>query len=220
MPLKPKNIIPFSISADFYIERANKSLDRLNYPKALHYYKKAVEMEPHNPLLFCNMAGVLGHLGKYQESNEILHYVLQKLDENTIECHYYLACNYVYLDMLEKAEEHALVYLHHEPTGRYAADAEELLQYLHVELDREHPIDEEPVALDEKTQRHEKARALMEEGSFQQAEKLLVKLIEEYPGPSFPLASTAPDNAGQPVIQGPPIEPASSTSPLPCIGRN
>lgn len=181
MPLKPKNVIPFSISADFYIERANKSLDRLNYPKALHYYKKAVEIEPQNPLLFCNMAGVLGHLGKYQESNEILHYVLQKLDENTIECHYYLACNYVYLELLEKAEEHAHVYLQHDPKGRYAADAEELLQYLQGELDHDHPMEEEPVPLDEKTQRHEKARALMEEGSFQQAEKLLVKLIEEYP---------------------------------------
>ncbi|RXT04033.1 lipopolysaccharide assembly protein LapB [Ammoniphilus sp. CFH 90114] len=183
MPLKPKNVIPMTITADFYIERANKSLDRYNYAKALYYYKKAVEMEPHNALLFCNMAGVLGHLGKYQESNEVLQHVLQKMDENAVECHYYLACNYVYLDLLEKAEEHALIYLRKDPTGRYVQDAEELLEYLGEELEHPQPLPDEvdPSLQDEKTSLHEKARILMEEGSFQQAEKLLIKLTSEYP---------------------------------------
>lgn len=184
MPLNPENVIPLTVSADFYIERANKSLDRYNYPKALHYYKKAVEIEPHNSLLFCNMAGVLGHLGKYQESNEILHHVLQKMDENAVECHYFLACNYVYLDLLEKAEEHALAYLRNDPSGRYAEDARELLQYLSTELEHPPAYDAEiDLSLqDEQTQLHEKARILMEEGSFQQAEKLLLKLTQDYPG--------------------------------------
>ncbi len=182
MSSKPSNVIPLSLTADFFAERANRSLDRYNYSKALRYFKRAGEIEPQNPLHFCNMAGVLGHLGKFHESNEILHQVLQRTDEEAAECHYYLACNYIYLDLLEQAEEHALKYLRKDPKGRYVNDAVELLEYVAAEFDR--PLEETEMLHpedDEKTLLHEEARALMEKGSFQQAEKILLKLIKEYP---------------------------------------
>lgn len=183
MSSKSSNIISLSLTAEFFAERANRSLDRYNYTKALRYFKRAGEIEPQNPLHFCNMAGVLGHLGKFHESNEILLQVLQRTDEEAAECHYYLACNYIYLDLLEQAEEHALKYLRKDPQGRYVNDAVELLEYVASEFDR--PLEEtellHPDEDDEKTMLHEKARSLMEKGSFQQAEKILLQLIKEYP---------------------------------------
>ncbi|RKD21803.1 hypothetical protein BEP19_14400 [Ammoniphilus oxalaticus] len=175
------NIISLKLTADFFAERANRSLDRYNYSKALRYFKRAGEMEPKNPSHLCNMAGVLGHLGKFSESNEILMNVLKKFDDNAAECHYYLACNYVYMDLLEQAEEHAYLYLRKDPKGRFAKDAVEILEY--VAQDLNHPPLTEDLNLeeDEKTILHEQARTMMEEGRFQQAEKLLSQLLEDHP---------------------------------------
>src|SRR5699024_3479299 len=110
----------------------------------------------------------------------ILMNVLQTFDESATECHYFLANNYVYMDMLELAEEQAYLYLRKEPKGRFSNEAIEIVEYAALELDHP-PLTTEALIDDEKTLRHEKARSLMEEGSFQQAERILCELLEEDP---------------------------------------
>ncbi|HJV47485.1 MAG TPA: hypothetical protein VJ824_17340 [Bacillota bacterium] len=184
MSSRVNNIIPFQINAGFFNNIAAKSLERYNYTKALRFFKRAVDIEPNNPHHFFNMAGVLARVGKFEESNEFLHRVLEELEIQPPECHYYLACNYTSLDQLEAAEKHALAYIEQSPMGTYAKEVTELLDYLGTGLNyppdmREMPEDGEEQ--DEKTLLHDQARELLEKGSFQQAEKMLVDLIRDYP---------------------------------------
>ena len=55
----PHNVISIEMNANFFFDRAVRSLDRFQYDKALKYFRKAVEYEPDNPVNHCNMAGIL-----------------------------------------------------------------------------------------------------------------------------------------------------------------
>jgi tetratricopeptide (TPR) repeat protein len=184
MPSSLNNVIPFAINADFFNDIAAKSLERYNYSKALRFFQRAVDLEPHNPQHFFNKAGVLARLDKYEESNELLHHVLEKMDDKAAETHYYLACNYTNLDQFQLAEKHALAYLEQDPVGVYSEEAHELLEYLGTELNHS-PLNpygpEDQEDQDEKSILHDEARDLLEKGSFGQAEKILLKLIKDYP---------------------------------------
>jgi tetratricopeptide (TPR) repeat protein len=185
---KSSKIIPFNLNADFFNQRAMKSLDQYNLSKALRYFRRAVELEPDNPDYLFNIAGVLAQLENYTESNEVLQFVLQRPDNDAMlaECHYYLACNYANMNLLEKAEWHVLSYMDCEADGEYAKEAEELLDYICSELERppsslSEISNESGYDSDNLTVRHEEARKKMEDGLFKQAAVMLEQMVKENP---------------------------------------
>lgn len=173
------NVIPLHLNAEFYFERAMQSLDRCHYEKALKYFRRAVETEPDHAVHHINLAGVLSETGDYEASNEILQYVLESLDPNMTECHFYMANNYLNMDMLEQSEEALLRYLELDEQGLYMDEAEELLELLAMELGRPIPVKHirSRAALFE----HDRARVLLEEGQFNEAVQLLEKLSKQHP---------------------------------------
>ncbi|MGG4145003.1 tetratricopeptide repeat protein [Paenibacillus algorifonticola] len=177
---EPKTkIIPIQWDATFFFERAVRSLDRYHYDKALKYFRRAVEYEPENPVNHCNMAGILSEMGNYEESNKILHWIVDELDPTMTECHFYMANNYANMEQYEAAEGALVQYLEEDADGQYLDEAEEMMELLDYELER--PTRVTSIKAREGLFEHDQARTLLEEGKFTEAVRLLEEIIAAQP---------------------------------------
>lgn len=173
------NVIPVTLNANFFFERAVRSLDRFQYDKALKNFRKAVEYEPENPVNHCNVAGVLSEMGNYEASNDILTHVLENIDPGMTECYFYMANNFANMESYEEAERSLVTYLEEDVNGEFLAESEELMELLQYELDRPAPLIR--IRSREGVIEHERARALLEEGKFTQAVTLLEEIVSNTP---------------------------------------
>ena len=173
------NVIPITLNANFFFERAVRSLDRFQYDKALKNFRKAVEYEPENPVNHCNVAGVLSEMGNYEASNDILTHVLENIDPGMTECYFYMANNFANMESYEEAECSLVTYLEEDVNGEFLAESEELMELLQYELDRPAPLIR--IRSREGVIEHERARALLEEGKFTQAVSLLEEIVSNTP---------------------------------------
>ena len=175
-----KNVIRLPMDANFFFERAVYSLEKHRYDKALKYFRLAVEKEPANPVNYCNLAGVLSEMGRFEESNEILRHVIEKIAPDLAECFFYMANNAANMDCFEEAEQYILRYLQADPKGEFAEEADEMLHMLAMEMGRS-PLTVEDAPYEEWTEEHERAQILLENGQFTAARRLLNTLVENYP---------------------------------------
>ncbi|MNO14838.1 tetratricopeptide repeat protein [compost metagenome] len=176
---KQRKVLPISMDAGFFFERAVSSLDRHHYDKALKYFRKAVEYEPDNPVNHCNMAGILSEMGDYAASNAALSVVLDEIDPSMTECYFYMANNYANMEMFEEAEDALITYLEQDPNGQFLLEAEEMMDLLQYELNR--PTQVKSIKAMEGAFEHDKARELLEEGKFTQAVQMLEDIVENNP---------------------------------------
>lgn len=176
---KRGKVLPISMDAGFFFERAVFSLDRYRYDKALKYFRKAVEYEPGNPVNHCNMAGILSEMGDYEGSNAVLKTVLEEIDPGMTECYFYMANNYANLDLFEAAEEALVTYLEQDESGQFLDEAEEMVDLLQVELER--PARLRGIKSRQGVYEHDQARSLLEDGKFTQAVSLLEELVQQQP---------------------------------------
>lgn len=172
-------VLPISLDAGFFFERAVSSLDRHHYDKALKYFRKAVEYEPNNPVNHCNMAGILSEMGDYKASNDALSVILEDIDPSMTECYFYMANNYANMDMFEEAEIALITYLEQDLNGQFLLEAQEMMDLLQYELDR--PTQVKSIRAMEGVVEHDKARELLEEGKFTQAVGMLEDIVEKIP---------------------------------------
>ncbi|MDP5275825.1 tetratricopeptide repeat protein [Chengkuizengella axinellae] len=173
------NIVSLNMNATFFYEKAVHFLDRYQYTKALKYFRRAMELEPENPVNHCNMAGVYSELGNYTESNKILKKVLDEVDPSMTECYFYMANNYMNLDLFESAEEALISYLEKDVEGNFLEECDEMIELLSIELQRDIPI--KKLKSKEKFFDHDRARHLLEEGKCTEAIQLLEKILRKYP---------------------------------------
>lgn len=181
---KADNIIPLVLDAQFYYQKAIQAMNKKNYALALRYFRRTVELEPDNPVNHCNLAGMLAEMGQFDESNQILLYVLEHLSPDFHECTLFLGHNYASLGEYPKARDYALLYMKEEPDGAYAQEAEELLAYLSEMMaeDFEGELDgKEEAVLSPHALKHEEAKQQLEKGHYKRALKKLKKLIVQYP---------------------------------------
>nr|WP_127583222.1 tetratricopeptide repeat protein [Paenibacillus koleovorans] len=167
------------MDATFFFERAVQSLDRHHYDKALKYFRKAVDYEPDNPVNHCNLAGVLSETGNFEESNRILSHIVEQIDPTMTECYFYLANNFANMEDYEQAEEMLIRYLEQDPNGHYLEEAEEMMELLSYELGRSTRLTS--IKSREGMIEHDRARALLEEGKFSEAVRLLEKIVKHAP---------------------------------------
>lgn len=173
------NVIPVTLNANFFFERAVRSLDRFQYDKALKNFRKAVEYEPENPVNHCNMAGILSEMGDYKGSNDILTRVLEEIDPAMTECHFYMANNFANMESFEEAERSLMTYLEEDVSGEYLTESEELMDLLQYELNRPAPLVR--IRSREGVVEHDRARTLLEEGKFPEAVELLEEIVKKTP---------------------------------------
>lgn len=173
------NVLPLTMDAGFFFERALSSLDRYRYDKALKYFGKAVEYEPKNPVNHCNMAGILSEMGDYAASNAALLHVLEEIDPEMTECYFYIANNYANMELFEDAEEALVHYLEKDTSGQFLEEAKDMMELLQYELKR--PTKLSQIKSREGAFEHEKARKWLETGHFSQAIKLLEDITQKQP---------------------------------------
>jgi tetratricopeptide (TPR) repeat protein len=177
-PRKP-NVIPLSMDATFFFERALRSLDRMRYEKALKYFRRATELEPDNPESHCNMAGILSEMGEFEQSNAILSKILTEIDPGMTECYFYMANNYANMEDFEAAETALAQYMEKDPHGQYIEEAEEMMDLLGLELNR--PARGVPAGGNEEWFEHDRARSMLESGKFAEAAELLEAIVKKRP---------------------------------------
>ncbi|MEK4028054.1 tetratricopeptide repeat protein [Pseudobacillus sp. FSL P4-0506] len=171
-------VISFLPTGEYYYTKGLKALRKRELSKAKKYLSRAMDLEPMEPMIACQLAIVETELGNFEQSNGLLHFVLDDLDPLISECHYFLANNYAHLGLFKEAFKHAKAYLEQDETGEFTEDAEELLDL--IELDSEEGFDE----LDEQDELialQEEARYLLEGGSFEKAIECLEGLIAKHP---------------------------------------
>ncbi|MDO3413116.1 tetratricopeptide repeat protein [Saccharibacillus sp. CPCC 101409] len=164
---------------NFFFERAVQALDRYQYDKALKYFRKAVELEPGNPVNHCNMAGILSETGDYEASNAVLLHVLEEVDPAMTECRFYMANNFANMERFEDAEKALLDYLEADDSGQFLSEADEMIELLQIELGRQ--VREHSVKARWGADRHDRARAMLEEGRFAESADMLENLLQQYP---------------------------------------
>lgn len=178
---KRQKVALVRMDATFFFERAVRSLDRHDLPRALKYFRKVVEYEPDNPVNHCNLAGVLSELGDYQSSNEVLERVLHELDPHMYECYFYMANNFANLGLYDLAQEYASRYLEVDPEGEFAQEAEEMLDILAEEFGGQTARRRRDGRIRLRGE-EDVARRFLEEGRFLDAAAYLEARVREHPG--------------------------------------
>lgn len=171
-------ILSFLPNGEYYFKKGLKAYHRHDLNKAKKYLQRAMQLEPGEPMIACQLAIVLTEIGEYEDSNILLQRILDDLDPEMAECHYFLANNYAYLGLFKDAYQHANFYLELEPDGDFAGDSEELLEMLALESE---DLDEDLYEEDDLIIKQEQARELLETGYFPKAIELLQSVIKEYP---------------------------------------
>lgn len=171
-------ILPFLPTGEYYFTKGLKAFHRRDYIKAKKYLQRALQLEPGEPMITCQLAIVWTELGEYEKSNKLLHVILEELDEEMAECHYFLANNYAHMGFFKDAFQHAKLYLELDADGEFTEETEDLLELLEMESD---DLDEDFYAQDDLMIKQEQAREHLESGHFPKAIELLNSVIEEYP---------------------------------------
>lgn len=171
-------ILSFLPTGEYYFTKGLKAYHRNDLMKAKKYLQRAMQLEPDEPMITCQLAIIWAELGEYENSNRLLHLILERLNEEMAECHYFLANNYAHMGFFKDAFQHAKLYLELEPNGDFIEDTEDLLELLTMESDE---FDEEIYEQDDLIVKQERAREHLESGYFQKAIELLNEVIKEYP---------------------------------------
>ncbi|WP_108671590.1 tetratricopeptide repeat protein [Peribacillus acanthi] len=171
-------ILSFHPTGEYYFTKGLKAYYRRDLYKAKKYLERALELEPIEPMITCQLAIVCTDLGEYSYSNTLLQSIIEDLDPYMTECHYFLANNYAHLGMFKEAFKHANEYLDQEEDGEFSADAEDLLDLITFETDE---TEESLIEQDGLIFQQERAREYLEAGNFLKAIDVLKETITEYP---------------------------------------
>ncbi|KIY23732.1 MULTISPECIES: tetratricopeptide repeat protein [Mesobacillus] len=171
-------LLSFVPTGEYYFTKGVKAFHRQDLKKAEKYFQRAMHLEPGEPMIICQLAIVQSELGEYQPSNRLLHMILEELDENMVDCHYFLANNYAHMGLFRDAFRHANLYMEENEDGEFAEDALDLLELLTMEAEE---MDEDYYEEDDLIVKQEEARNHLETGEFPLAIEIFTEVIEEYP---------------------------------------
>ncbi|TVP83018.1 MAG: hypothetical protein EA344_10345 [Alkalicoccus sp.] len=168
-------VIPFMQEGSFFYKKGIEAYQNKKVDRSLHYIKKAIQLEPEEPVFLCQMAIVLSEEGDYEASNQWLNKIKNDVDPYMSECYFFLANNQAHTGEFQEAKENVETYLEMDPSGDFQEDAESLLLLLESELgssnkkeDRDDPF-------------YLKAALLLHENKLEEAEEEVRKLIASEP---------------------------------------
>ncbi|MBS4190339.1 tetratricopeptide repeat protein [Bacillus sp. FJAT-49705] len=171
-------LLLFNPTGEYYFSKGLKAYHKRDLYKAKKYLQRAIQLEPDESMIVCQLAVIHSEMGDYQQANRLLHRIIEELDADMVECHYFLANNYAHLGFFKDAYHHANLYLELDEDGEFADDTFDLLELLTMEAEE---LDEEPYEQDDLITKQEHARELLESGHFPKAVEILNSVIDEYP---------------------------------------
>ena len=175
---KMAKVVSFNPTGEFYFTKGIKAFQRRELYRAKKYMNRALQLEPDEAMIACQLAVICTELGEYQYSNQLLENILQEMDPYMTECHYFLANNFAHMGLFKEAYKHANEYLTKDKLGEFSEDAEDLLDLITFEMDE---TEETLEIQDDLMMRQEAARELLEAGNFVKAVEKIEELIELYP---------------------------------------
>jgi tetratricopeptide (TPR) repeat protein len=187
MGLSPKNghekskVVPMFQSGDYFFHRGIEAYRKNHLHRAIKLFERAVKITNTEPVFHVQLAAVLSEIGEYERSNEILQHVLAEKEEDVEECFFFMANNYAYLGLFEKAERMALRYLGACPNERFSEDARDLLELLRFEREEEDDWEMLEEDEDELIAEHDRAHSLLRKGKIKESIPILEKIIAEHP---------------------------------------
>lgn len=168
-------VIPFITDGDFYYQKGIAAYQKGDIFRAKKFIHRAMIFDPDEPDYLCQQAVILAELEDYEASNHLLKRVIDELDENAIECYFFMANNYANLGRFDEALRELKTYMALESDGGYRQEAQELYRLIMMDSDDPFQEDESYVA------DHEKGSRALEQGQFQKAVYFFKKVIDERP---------------------------------------
>ena len=126
-------IVPFFQDGQYFYRKGMKAYRERDLLRAGKWIERAIKLEPDHIVMLSQLAAIYTELGKYQQSNELLTYILKNLDSELSECHYFMANNYAHLGLFHEAYKCATEYQTKEPNGEFIEETEDLLELLTIE---------------------------------------------------------------------------------------
>ena len=170
------NIVSFVPNGDYYFKKALRAIDHDQMDKAYKYMKRAAELSPNDAHILMQFGIMEMDAGNFESAYECIH-TAYSLEPSEAEYVFFLSEVSGCIGLVHDAKKYAEMYLEMDPDGLYGFEAKEILEYIEFEEDIE-PFNEED---GEKLVAQEKARRLMENGSFPEAIEVLEELIETFP---------------------------------------
>ncbi|MEH7522085.1 tetratricopeptide repeat protein [Bacillus sp. JJ1503] len=171
-------LLLFNPTGEYYFAKGLKAYHKRDLYKAKKYLQRAVQLEPYEPMIVCQLAVICSELGEYQQANKLFLEIIEELDADMVECHYFLANNYAHLGYFKDAYHHANLYMELDEDGEFAEETLDLLELLTMEAE---DMDEMLYEQDDLITKQEEARELLESGHFPKAVEILNSVIDEYP---------------------------------------
>jgi tetratricopeptide (TPR) repeat protein len=171
-------IVPFFQDGQYFYRKGMKAYRERDLLRASKWIQRAIQLEPNQIVMLSQLAAIYTELGKYQQSNELLTYILNNIDKDLTECHYFMANNYAHLGLFHEAYKCATHYQSKEPNGEFIEETEDLLDLLTIEgADEEDPF----LDSDELIVKQDAAKSLLENGKLEEAISLLKEIVTDFP---------------------------------------
>ncbi|CAM3941595.1 tetratricopeptide repeat protein [Alkalicoccus chagannorensis] len=126
-------IIPFQRDGSYFYQKGIEAYQAKNLVKSKQLIEKAISMEPEEGVFHCQLAIVLSEMGEFTESNRCLSHLIQCIDTDMHEVHFFKGNNYIQMGEAESAEKALHLYLSRSENPEFKEDAEELLHMLEEE---------------------------------------------------------------------------------------
>lgn len=134
---KPPNVIEIIPSTDLYYDRAMRAFEKRDYEKAIDCFRKGVSLaKTKQEEIFgrVQVALMLQHSHRFQESIALLNDLLEKADNRIPELYYFQATNYVHVEEYETALSLIETFLNMIDKGPYVAEAQTMKDMLEQRL--------------------------------------------------------------------------------------
>lgn len=175
---KKARIVQLFQDGQYLYHKGLKAYRERNLSRARKLIQRAIFLEPENTGMLSQLAVIYTEMGYYQQSNELLDFILKNINEKMTECYYFKANNYAHLGLFQEAYKAAETYLKEDPNGEFSAENAELLDLLDMGEDDSgySEYDQDDLIL-----KQDKAKSLLESGELQESIKILEEIIADYP---------------------------------------
>ncbi|MEC1288822.1 tetratricopeptide repeat protein [Bacillus mojavensis] len=162
----------------YFFHKGLKAYKERNLKRASKLIQRAVHLEPKDSEMLSQLAVIYSEMGQYQESNDLLDYILANLETEMPECHYFKANNFAHLGLFQEAYKEAAAYSDADPDGEFSEENDSLLDLL--DLGDGGPEDS-LYDQDELLIKQDRAKSLLESGQLAEAVAALEEITNEYP---------------------------------------
>ncbi|MGE6630156.1 tetratricopeptide repeat protein [Bacillus sp. NPDC077027] len=162
----------------YFFHKGLKAYKERNLPRASKLIQRAIVLEPENVDMLSQLAIIYTEMGHYQQSNDLLDFILGHVDEQMTDCHYFKANNYANLGLFQEAYKSATAYAALDENGEFADENDDLLDLLDMsdEEDGDFLYDQDDLIV-----KQDEANHLLESGRLEEAILMLEQMIVDYP---------------------------------------